>query len=214
MALVWITLFFLLVPLSVNGIRCFSTHCPRGTDLCIQLCPVSSQTCNAFRQTRLNNNHQAIELGCTNSTCTSSACNFTRLPISNTLYYCCCTDDLCNTVRGVTDIIDPTLGISTQLPPNPVPVRPSGKYSDVRYCLISLFVLLLSLVIIRHTNMWKVLLLSGQTVMLPWLRSVLWNFGWTSDQRYWSFLYLYVSCASCHIQAGVAIQRMSIFTSD
>ena len=127
----------------VVAFRCFSTSCPNRAQVCIELCPEGINTCHAVRQTD-SYGHEAVELSCTNSTCSpSSDCVFESLLGLKTLYYCCCTGDLCNRVQGATDPVDPVLNITNVVPTVPVPVRPSGKEGccmcPVSYIFITCF---------------------------------------------------------------------------
>lgn len=126
----YLLLLLLFIPSFSYGLhRCFTTHCPGDDPVCIQLCPTGINTCHAVRQT-LTNTHAPIELGCTNTTsgmCSSSLCNFNPIHTLQTLEYCCCNDDLCNRISGVTDPIDPILTHTTVSPTAPPPDK--GKYS-------------------------------------------------------------------------------------
>lgn len=124
-------LFLLCLISLVNSLRCFTTTCPGNHSACIELCPSGSAACHALRFTN-NGQHQTVDLSCTPAHCDPSAtCDFAPINIPTgphiNLTSCCCTEDYCNRANGVTDIVDPVLGLATDMPTVSAPDRPSGK---------------------------------------------------------------------------------------
>ena len=110
-------------------LRCFSFDCPNPeTKVCIQLCPLESDSCEITRQvgTYPPAMYTTATLGCSTRICNSSLCgiefNSTDKSIS-----CCCKQDFCNEINGRADgldLIKPVLNY-TRSPPL-VDVLPTG----------------------------------------------------------------------------------------
>ena len=123
-------ILFLSLPLSLEGLICFSNNCVDDIHgLCNDYCAESSEICHLIaHKDAQTGNFSTVDLSCSHSNFNcSNECVLQPTGIGN-VHYCCCTTDFCNHVPGETDHLNPSLGIATVQPPEPIPSQTSKEF--------------------------------------------------------------------------------------